>query len=234
MILRRISDAIKKQDWFQVTIEILIVVIGIFLGLQVTQWNEGRIDKIEERRILGALTHEVDDMISSKLSDLEVLENRSNGITQSLDIVFSDNTDADLSVQQCTDIIRSHILRWRLEPLISAEELIASGNLNIIQNEILRSRIMNYSSLIQTHASELPVDRAIATVIADNFPAILERGWDGSKYTSICHIDEMRVSNSFINALLSNMGRMDFFMSRTGAEIELLQEIQSLLDSEYS
>jgi hypothetical protein len=34
MILRRMTGALKRQDWFQITIEIFIVVIGIFLGLQ--------------------------------------------------------------------------------------------------------------------------------------------------------------------------------------------------------
>ena len=40
MILKRIAKGIKDQDWFVVTIEIVIVVIGIFLGMQVTDWNE--------------------------------------------------------------------------------------------------------------------------------------------------------------------------------------------------
>lgn len=42
MILQRMAGAIKRQDWFQVTIEIFIVMIGIFLGLQVQEWNETR------------------------------------------------------------------------------------------------------------------------------------------------------------------------------------------------
>jgi len=36
MILARMTASIRRQDWFQVTLEILIVVIGIFLGVQVT------------------------------------------------------------------------------------------------------------------------------------------------------------------------------------------------------
>jgi hypothetical protein len=40
MILRRLSDAFRKQDWFTVAVEILIVVLGVFLGLQVNNWNE--------------------------------------------------------------------------------------------------------------------------------------------------------------------------------------------------
>ncbi len=44
MIPHRMSDGIRKQDWFTVAVEILIVVIGVFLGLQVNNWNENRFE----------------------------------------------------------------------------------------------------------------------------------------------------------------------------------------------
>ena len=48
MILRSMASAIKRQEWFQVIIEILIVVVGIFLGLQVTDWADERAERAEE------------------------------------------------------------------------------------------------------------------------------------------------------------------------------------------
>jgi hypothetical protein len=42
MILRKLADAIREQHWSTVILEILIVVVGIFIGLQVDGWNEGR------------------------------------------------------------------------------------------------------------------------------------------------------------------------------------------------
>jgi hypothetical protein len=44
MILRRLSEGIRKQDWFTVVVEILIVVLGVFLGLQFNNWNESRLE----------------------------------------------------------------------------------------------------------------------------------------------------------------------------------------------
>jgi hypothetical protein len=35
MILRRFSEGVSRKDGFTVTIEIVILVVGIFLGLQV-------------------------------------------------------------------------------------------------------------------------------------------------------------------------------------------------------
>jgi len=55
MILRRLADAIRDQSWFTVALEIMIVVIGIFIGLQVDGWNERRKDRSTERDYLERL-----------------------------------------------------------------------------------------------------------------------------------------------------------------------------------
>ena len=44
MILQRLATSIRKQDWFTVLIETLIVVLGVFLGIQLGNWNEARAD----------------------------------------------------------------------------------------------------------------------------------------------------------------------------------------------
>lgn len=55
MILRRMTDAIKSQNWFQVTIEVAIVVLGIFIGLQVDDWNTAHQEKAEGEEYLERL-----------------------------------------------------------------------------------------------------------------------------------------------------------------------------------
>lgn len=44
MILRRLSKHLLTQDWAAAVIDFIIVVAGIFVGLQVDSWNETRID----------------------------------------------------------------------------------------------------------------------------------------------------------------------------------------------
>lgn len=55
MILRRLADAITAQNWFTVVLEIFIVVVGIFIGLQVDDWNQSRKDRITERQYVERL-----------------------------------------------------------------------------------------------------------------------------------------------------------------------------------
>lgn len=59
MIQRRITDAFRKHEWFTVAVETLIVVLGVFLGLQVNNWNEARGERARETVHLANLAEDV-------------------------------------------------------------------------------------------------------------------------------------------------------------------------------
>ena len=40
MILRRFMQHVKEQNWFAVGLDVIVVIVGIFLGMQVQQWYE--------------------------------------------------------------------------------------------------------------------------------------------------------------------------------------------------
>ena len=42
VIIRRLAGALREQNWFTVVLEVMIIVVGIFIGLQVDGWNEER------------------------------------------------------------------------------------------------------------------------------------------------------------------------------------------------
>jgi hypothetical protein len=42
-MLGRFRARFKEQDWFGVGVELLIVAIGVFLGMQVSNWNDARV-----------------------------------------------------------------------------------------------------------------------------------------------------------------------------------------------
>ena len=66
LILRRLSEAIVKQNWTTVTVEVLVVIVGIFIGLQVDDWNQARKDGNDELRFLERLGQAVRDDASGK------------------------------------------------------------------------------------------------------------------------------------------------------------------------
>ena len=71
MILQRLSKTLSERDWGTVFIEVLILVVGIFLALQVDDWNEQRKERIRESRYLDRLYADLERDIREIESSLE-------------------------------------------------------------------------------------------------------------------------------------------------------------------
>jgi hypothetical protein len=63
MILQRLATSIRRQDWFTVLIETLIVVLGVFLGIQLGNWNEARAADARRDEIIQALATDLEDSV---------------------------------------------------------------------------------------------------------------------------------------------------------------------------
>jgi hypothetical protein len=63
MILRSVTKHIKEQNWFSVFLELFILVIGVFIGIQVANWNDEQAEYKRERLLLGELRNEVVESI---------------------------------------------------------------------------------------------------------------------------------------------------------------------------
>jgi hypothetical protein len=60
MILGRVTEHVKAQNWFAVGLDFLIVVFGVFIGLQVSNWNDARAFAQEEQEYLVQSRAEID------------------------------------------------------------------------------------------------------------------------------------------------------------------------------
>lgn len=63
MTLRRVTEHVREQNWTAVGIDFLIVVVGVFIGIQVSNWNETRSEIARERLLLGELRAELAESI---------------------------------------------------------------------------------------------------------------------------------------------------------------------------
>ena len=63
MIIRRIAEGIKAQDWVVVVIEVMVVVVGIFIGLQVDDWKQEQTFHQSETELLHELKLELESSI---------------------------------------------------------------------------------------------------------------------------------------------------------------------------
>jgi len=64
LLLRRITEHIKEQNWFAVALDFVIVVAGILIAFQITEWNEARIESQRERVLLERLQLDFERIVS--------------------------------------------------------------------------------------------------------------------------------------------------------------------------
>jgi len=84
MFARRIKEHVAAQNWFAVGVDFLIVVIGILLAFQITEWADGRTDRAREKQIIADLLTDLDIDRSQYANGLAAAEHRLSAANASL------------------------------------------------------------------------------------------------------------------------------------------------------
>ena len=74
MVLRRLAEDFRAQNWAAVSSELLIIIVGVYIGLQVNTWNEERLGAQRREQIIGALVTNLSDAISVQKRIIEQIE----------------------------------------------------------------------------------------------------------------------------------------------------------------
>lgn len=59
MLLRRVMEHVRRQEWTAVAIDFVIVVVGVFIGIQAANWNEARADQARARSYLQRIHSDI-------------------------------------------------------------------------------------------------------------------------------------------------------------------------------
>jgi hypothetical protein len=70
MLLRRMTQHVKDQNWFAVGLDFAIVVLGVFIGVQMSNWNDTRLDRAAEITLLKSLEEDFRE-IANAVEDTE-------------------------------------------------------------------------------------------------------------------------------------------------------------------
>ena len=73
MLLRRITEHVKAQNWFAVALDFFIVVVGVFIGIQVANWNEDRNDHQAYLEAHERMVEEAKRNIANTIRVLEII-----------------------------------------------------------------------------------------------------------------------------------------------------------------
>jgi hypothetical protein len=144
MIPRRVAEHARAQNWFAVTLDLFIVVIGVFIGIEVANWNQTRQDRQEERRYYGQLLVDLRSDLES-FADAERRADRYDKAAQLVLDRLSGNAPPEASLGRMA--IAIHRAGWIYIPHASRgtyDELVSTGNLGLLRSSQLKSEIANY------------------------------------------------------------------------------------------
>ncbi len=132
--------------------EIVLVVIGILIALQINNWNEGRLARIEEKRILSNLHQEFEK--NKILLDACISRNQQalNSMKEIMDLIARQGSQGMLQDPENSKLDR--LLFHSFEHLNyfpsqhSLNELIQSGKMQYLRNNRLKSLLYQWSSAL--------------------------------------------------------------------------------------
>lgn len=147
MLLRRITKHVKDQNWFAVGIDFVIVVIGVFIGIQVANWNEVRQERQLEQTILERMHDEVEmlELEHARISDRE--RQTREQLYEIRLILLGVKPVRPFSLEECTAISRSSATFLPEVTIAIIDELIATGRLDLIRNPDIRRGVSTLNQL---------------------------------------------------------------------------------------
>jgi len=150
MLFRRISAHLKRQDWFAVGLDLLIVVVGIYIGLQVDAWNSIRQDRVVEREYLERLLVDMEESLEAQRdskSQFDASIVATNYIGQIQRAGTFENVDEDRL------ILGLNSVGWVIPPvsnMVTIRELQSTGNIALIQDVSIRMAIGQFERSFAT------------------------------------------------------------------------------------
>tara|TARA_A100001011_G_scaffold386831_1_gene463485 strand:+ start:506 stop:1312 length:807 start_codon:yes stop_codon:yes gene_type:complete len=134
--------------------EVILVVIGILVALQVNNWNEYRKEKVEEKKILLSLHNE----ISNNLESLQVVIDEKNKIINTNQHIINNiGKNGEWKSQKSLDSLMNYISLsgWIFVPQNGVlNEIINSGKLLLIENDLIKNEIASLPQLISLITEE--------------------------------------------------------------------------------
>lgn len=153
---KKLLNENKTQRYFKYALgEIILVVIGILIALQINTWNESRKAKNEEVKILTALRSDF-QVSKQRIEETIVIQSKVMDYSRILVDIHERQDQKDFEYfdkhLDSLDFLISYGTSWyRAEPVTGAyKSLISAGKIDLIQNENLRHLLAQFSADLES------------------------------------------------------------------------------------
>ena len=142
MILRSVTKHIKDQNWFAVALDLVIVVFGVFMGIQVANWNQN----LENQRTANKYLERLEDDLQY---EKESYQNTASYFKSVLSYASSALGAYNKPTNQLSvDFLIDHYQASQTQEIparrATYDELLATGRIELISNEKIRIAISNF------------------------------------------------------------------------------------------
>lgn len=170
MLLRRIMSHLSEQNWFAVLLDLLVVIIGILLAMQLNEWNQLRKDGAKEQLYLEAFyndfKHNVEEA-QGLMEQHQELSGRSKDIAAYLIRGVFDATEEEQLTGQRTGMRIYPSAKYQMTTL---NEMVSTGSLNLISDQPLRRAIQNFADQTRQVEQQLEHFRRSVVITLGNAP----------------------------------------------------------------
>ncbi len=218
-------EHVKAQNWTAVALDFVIVVMGVFIGIQVSNWNDGRQDRESETQYLTRLMHELSDMAPKAEAAFAQVYERYELISAARDYFATGEGGDALAAKHCEALGRSHVFAGVIFYPPTIKELISTGRIVLIRDPDLRTAILGFDQAneeISQLREDIQIDRL---PLARKHPDLLQNGimnWADSA----CDFDAMAANQSFLNDFADNSRRFDAYVNDVlGRQAELINAL---------
>ncbi|PKA99792.1 hypothetical protein B0O79_3513 [Flavobacteriaceae bacterium MAR_2009_75] len=175
---RRIRQRLLSENKFSKYLlyavgEIVLVVIGILLALQINDWNEESKNQKEAHKILLQLKHEFETNNDLIDTSIEFQRRRLNAVDG-----FKDGFDSTkkISADSLKALVSDLGSDWKYEPIKNIiEAVISSGKINLIQNDSVKDAIRYWGTAINKYndlyeSQDELYNKNILPILSENYP----------------------------------------------------------------
>lgn len=164
MLLRRVIEHVRAQNWTAVVIDFVIVVVGVFVGLQAQQWAENQADRKRESEYLLALAKD----IREDIAHIEKALNVERARMSTLDHLLREATGAALP--DGFNSARGRVIVEPFPPYAEDDPYDTAYTLFIYDSMIAHKAA--YETIINTGGLELIRDAALLREIQDYYASV--------------------------------------------------------------
>lgn len=148
MIINRIAQGVCKQDWFTAILELVILVVGIYIGLQVDDWASEREDRQTEIIYLELLARDVAELQQQVDAQQAFERDKVDVAARTYELLTSDDPSAhQVELGELLTALQGR----RTLTLVSAtyEQMVSSGHLQLIRDPKLRDKLARHFALMR-------------------------------------------------------------------------------------